>query len=107
MEELQGYFELDRSRQHDFLYPLIFREYIYALAHDGGLTRSVLFENAGYDNKSSSIIVKRLINRIYQYSFLIISTNDSSQNPFFFSIIRIFIRKFYQRYLQLLMEIFH
>jgi len=87
MEELQGYFELDRSRQHDFLYPLIFREYIYALAHDahdGGLTRSVLFENAGYDNKSSSIIVKRLINRMYQQNFLIISTNDSSQNPLFF-----------------------
>nr|YP_010892233.1 maturase K [Ludwigia prostrata]WJO89929.1 maturase K [Ludwigia prostrata] len=83
MEEFQGYFELYRSRQHDFLYPLIFREYIYALAHDHGLNRSTLFENEGYDNKSSSIIVKRLISRMYQQNNLIILANDSVQNPFF------------------------
>nr|YP_010281424.1 maturase K [Circaea repens]UKH50719.1 maturase K [Circaea repens] len=84
MEEVQGYFELDRSRQHDFLYPLIFREYIYALAHDHGLNinRSTLFENEGYDNKSSLIIVKRLITRMYQQNHLIISANGSVQNPF-------------------------
>nr|WQH59072.1 maturase K [Ludwigia peploides subsp. montevidensis] len=83
MEEFQGYFELYRSRQHDFLYPLIFREYIYALAHDHGLNRSTFFENEGYDNKSSSIIVKRLISRMYQQNNLIILANDSVQNPFF------------------------
>nr|YP_010928515.1 maturase K [Diplusodon sigillatus]WKK47551.1 maturase K [Diplusodon sigillatus] len=83
MEEFQGYLELDRSRHHDFLYPLIFREYIYALANDHGLNRSILFENAGYDNKSSLIIVKRLITRMYQQNHLIISANDSIQNPFF------------------------
>jgi len=83
MEEFQGYLELDRSRQHDFLYPLLFREYIYALAHDHGLNKSILFENAGYDNKSSSIIVKRLITRMYQQNPLIFSANDSIQNPFF------------------------
>nr|AAK56071.1 maturase K [Triphyophyllum peltatum] len=44
MEKFQGYFELDRSWQHDFLYPLIFQEYIYALAHDHGLNRTVLLE---------------------------------------------------------------
>ncbi|KAK9907895.1 hypothetical protein M0R45_002780 [Rubus argutus] len=48
MEEFQGYLELDRSQQHDFLYPLIFREYIYALAHDRGLNRSVLLDNRFY-----------------------------------------------------------
>nr|YP_010928431.1 maturase K [Lafoensia nummularifolia]WKK47485.1 maturase K [Lafoensia nummularifolia] len=83
MEEFQGYLELDRSRHHDFLYPLIFREYIYALANDHGLNRSILFENAGYDNKSSLIIVKRLITRMYQQNDLIISANDSIENPFF------------------------
>nr|AKC98655.1 maturase K [Corymbia citriodora subsp. variegata] len=83
MEEFQGYLELDRSRQHDFLYPLLFREYIYALTHDHGLNKSILFENAGYDNKSSSIIVKRLITRMYQQNPLIFSANDSIQNPFF------------------------
>nr|AAM54506.1 maturase K [Fuertesia domingensis] len=81
MEEFQSYFELDRYQQHDFLYPLIFQEYIYALAHDHGLNS--LFENAGYDKKSSLIIVKRLITRIYQQNHLIISANDSKQNPFF------------------------
>nr|AAS77377.1 maturase K [Tovaria pendula] len=82
MEEFQVYLELDRARQHDFLYPLIFREYIYVLAHDRGLN-TILLENAGYDNKSSSLIVKRLIFRMYQQNHLIISTNDFNQNPFF------------------------
>ncbi|MBY3556075.1 hypothetical protein HGI15_22330, partial [Modestobacter lapidis] len=36
----------------------------------------------GYDNKSSSLIVKRLIIRMYQQNHLIISANDSNQNPF-------------------------
>nr|QGX04674.1 maturase K [Senna siamea] len=82
MEEFQVYLELDRSRQHDFLYPLIFREYIYALAYDHGLNSSILLENLGYDNKSSLLIVKRLITRMYQQNHLIISANDSNKNPF-------------------------
>nr|ARO77611.1 maturase K [Beauprea filipes] len=87
MEELQEYFEIDRSRQQDFLYPLFFQEYIYTLAHDHGLNRSILSESAenlGYDNKSSSLIVKRFINRMYQQNYFIISTNrnSSKQNPF-------------------------
>src|ERR1700751_5252812 len=83
MEEFQRYFELDKSQQHDFLYPLIFQEYIYALAHDHGLNRSILLKNAGYDNKSSLLIVKRLITRMYQQNHLILSTNDSNQNKIF------------------------
>ena len=79
MEEFQGYLELDRYQQHDFLYPLIFREYIYALAHDHGLNRSILLDNVGYDNKSSLLIIKRLISRMYQQNHLIISANDSNQ----------------------------
>nr|ABY82810.1 maturase K [Dilobeia thouarsii] len=87
MEELQEYFEIDRSRQQDFLYPLFFQEYIYILAHDLGLNRSILSESAenlGYDNKSSSLIVKRFINRMYQQNHFIISTNShsSKQNSF-------------------------
>nr|AAS67581.1 maturase [Staavia phylicoides] len=82
MEELQRYLELDRSQQHYFLYPLIFQEYIYALAHDHGLNRSILLENSGYDNKSSLLIVKRLITRLYQQNHLIVSANDSNQNQF-------------------------
>nr|AAU06183.1 maturase K [Catostemma fragrans] len=84
MEEFQVYLELNRSRRHDFLYPLIFREYIYALAHDHGLNKSMIFlENQGYGNKFSSLIVKRLIIRMDQQNHLIISANDSNQNPFF------------------------
>nr|ABY82825.1 maturase K [Isopogon anethifolius] len=87
MEELQEYFKIDRSRQQDFLYPLFFQEYIYTLAHDHGLNRSILSESAedlGYDNKSSSLIVKRFINRMYQQNHLIISakSNSSNQNKF-------------------------
>nr|YP_009916974.1 maturase K [Celtis tetrandra]QDP70197.1 maturase K [Celtis tetrandra]QXM15937.1 maturase K [Celtis koraiensis]QXM16023.1 maturase K [Celtis sinensis]UDY69900.1 maturase K [Celtis julianae] len=81
MAEFQGYLELDRSGQHDLLYPLSFREYIYAFAHDHGLNRSNLLENVGYDNKSSLLIVKRFIFRMYQQNHLIIFVNDSIQNP--------------------------
>nr|YP_009455293.1 maturase K [Erythropalum scandens]AUG62827.1 maturase K [Erythropalum scandens] len=84
MDEFKRYLELDRSRQHDFLYPLIFQEYIYALAHDRGLNRSILLENVGYDydNKFSSLIVKRLITRMYQQNHLIFSDNDSNPKKF-------------------------
>nr|CDQ47438.1 maturase K [Acalypha rhombifolia] len=81
MEE--RYLELDRSRKKNFLYPFIFREYIYTFAHDHSLNRSSLLENVGYDNKSSFLIIKRLITRMYQQNHLIFSSNDSNQNPFF------------------------
>nr|QIB97734.1 maturase K [Margaritaria nobilis] len=83
IEEYQRYLDLDRSRKKNFLYPLIFREYIYRLAHEHGLNQSILLENVGYDKKSSLLIVKRLITRIYQQNLLIISANNSNQNPFF------------------------
>nr|YP_009862854.1 maturase K [Spathodea campanulata]QKD76229.1 maturase K [Spathodea campanulata] len=84
MEEIQRYLQLERSQQHDFLYPLIFQEYIYAFAHDRGFSRSILSENPGYDNKSSLLIVKGLITRMYQQNYFIISPNDydSNQNLF-------------------------
>nr|ACB15265.1 maturase K [Capparicordis crotonoides] len=88
MEEFQGYLEFDGARQHNFLYPLFFREYTYVLAHDHGLNRlnrnrSFFLENAGYDKKYSLLIVKRFIFRMYEQNHLIVSTNDFSQNPFF------------------------
>jgi len=76
MEEFKRYLELDRSQQHDFIYPLIFQEYIYALAHDRGLNRSIVFQNADYDNKFSLLIVKRLITHLI--------TQMYQQNHFFF-----------------------
>lgn len=86
MEEFQVYLEIYRSRKNDFLYPLIFREYIYTLAYDHGLNSSILVENVDYDNKSSFLIVKRLITRMYQQNYFLISANDSTkkkfQNPF-------------------------
>nr|YP_010224107.1 maturase K [Artocarpus altilis]UCS08023.1 maturase K [Artocarpus altilis] len=83
MAEYQGYLELDRSWKHDLLYPLIFRESIYVFAHDHSLNRSNLLERVGYDNKSSLLIIKRLISRMYQQNNFIISTNDSNQNKLF------------------------
>nr|ACH69951.1 maturase K [Ayensua uaipanensis] len=85
MEELQEYLEKDRSRQQHFLYPLLFQEYIYAFAHDHGLNDSIFYEPVeiiGYDNKSSSVLVKRLIIRMYQQNYLINSVNYSNQNRF-------------------------
>nr|WOZ12554.1 maturase K [Prostanthera althoferi subsp. althoferi]WOZ12815.1 maturase K [Prostanthera althoferi subsp. althoferi] len=82
MEEIQRYLQLERFQQHNFLYPLIFQEYIYAFSHNCALKKSILSENPGYDNKSSLLVVKRLITRIYQQNRFIISPNYSSQNPF-------------------------
>nr|YP_010543398.1 maturase K [Erythranthe glaucescens]AIE44276.1 maturase [Erythranthe guttata]UYG21145.1 maturase K [Erythranthe glaucescens] len=83
MEESQRYLQLERSQQHDFLYPLIFQEYIYAFAYDRGFSRSSLSENPSYNNKSSLLIVKRLITRMYQQNhFIIYYPNDSNQNTF-------------------------
>nr|YP_010296228.1 maturase K [Angelonia angustifolia]UMB51243.1 maturase K [Angelonia angustifolia] len=83
MEEIQRYLQLERSQQHDFLYPLIFQEYIYAFAHDRGFSRSIWSENPCSNSKFSLLIVKRLITRMYQQNHFIISVNDSNQNPFF------------------------
>ena len=85
MGEYQRYLELERSHKNDFLYPFIFREYIYTFAYDHSLNRSTLLENVSYDNKSSLLIVKRLITRMYQQNHLIFSANDNdlNQNPFF------------------------
>nr|AAM19366.1 maturase K [Pennellianthus frutescens] len=82
MEEIKRYLQLERSQQHDFLYPLIFQEYIYAFAHDRGFSRSILSENTGYNSKSSLLIVKRLISRMYQQNPFIIFPNDSNPNKF-------------------------
>nr|YP_009576833.1 maturase K [Callianthemum taipaicum]QBK48738.1 maturase K [Callianthemum taipaicum] len=85
MEELQGYLKIDRSRERDFLYTLLFQEYIYTLAHDHGLNKSIPYEpmeNLGYDYRYSSLIVKRLITQMYQQKHLIILSNDSKQKKF-------------------------
>nr|AFU76386.1 maturase K [Bauhinia subclavata] len=82
MEEFQVYLEIYRFRKHDFLYPLIFREYISTLAYDHGLNNTILVENVDYDNKSSLLIVKRLITRMYQQNHFLISANDSTKNQF-------------------------
>nr|AML27215.1 maturase K [Piliostigma thonningii] len=82
MEEFQVDLEIYRFRKHDFLYPLIFREYIYTLAYDHGLNNSILVENVDYDNKSSLLIVKRLITRMYQQNHFLVSANDSTKNRF-------------------------
>nr|YP_010882906.1 maturase K [Androsace axillaris]WIF27489.1 maturase K [Androsace axillaris] len=83
MEEFKRYLELDRSQQRNFLYPLIFQEYIYALAHDHNLTRSISLEleKGGYENNFSLLIVKRLISQMDRQNHLSFLTNDSNQNP--------------------------
>nr|CEF90492.1 maturase K [Pseudofumaria alba] len=85
MEELQGYLEMDRAQQQDLLYPLLFQESLYALAHDHGLKGSIPYEpmeNLGYEKKFSSLLVKRLITRMYQQKCLIISANAVNKITF-------------------------
>nr|QBA29086.1 maturase K [Coelogyne gibbsiae] len=75
----------DRFRQQNFLYPLLLQEYIYSLAHYHNFNSFIFYEPVeiiGYDNKSSLVLVKRLITRMYQQKSLISSVNDSNQNVF-------------------------
>nr|YP_010890760.1 maturase K [Dicliptera tinctoria]WJK72109.1 maturase K [Dicliptera tinctoria] len=82
MEEIQRYLQPEKSQQHDFLYPLIFQEFIYTFARDHVFDRSNLSENQGYGNKSSLLIVKRLITQMYQPNHFLSTPNDSHKNPF-------------------------
>nr|AZL93999.1 maturase K [Paronychia rugelii] len=81
MQEFQGHIELERFWQHNFFYPLIFQEYLYAFAYDHGLNKSSLLKSAG-DHKYSLLIVKRLITRMYQQTHFLFSANDCNQNEF-------------------------
>nr|AAK61563.1 maturase K [Lemna turionifera]AAK61564.1 maturase K [Lemna ecuadoriensis]AAK61565.1 maturase K [Lemna obscura] len=85
MEKFKGYLQKGGFKQQHFLYPLLFQEYIYALAHAQGLNASTFNEPpeiSGYGNKYSSLLVKRLITRIYQQNSFIHSVNNSKQNRF-------------------------
>lgn len=81
MEKLEGYSEKQKSRQQYFVYPLLFQEYIYAFAHDYGLKGSEPVEIVSCNNKKfSSLLVKRLIIRMYQQNFWINSVNHPNQD---------------------------
>nr|BAM33836.1 maturase K [Ledermanniella keayi] len=79
----QRYLDLVISRQNDFLYPLIFQEYIYTLAHDHNLFPIILLENLGYDKRFRFLIVKRLITRMYQQNHLSLSAANLKENLYF------------------------
>nr|YP_009656188.1 maturase K [Tripogonella loliiformis]QCO44633.1 maturase K [Tripogonella loliiformis]CCC54721.1 maturase K [Tripogonella minima] len=81
MEKFEGYLEKEKSRQQYFVYPLLFQEYIYAFAHDYVLNGSEPAEIFGCNNKKfSSLLVKRLIIRMYQQNFWINSVNHPHQD---------------------------
>jgi hypothetical protein len=81
MEKFEGYSEKQKSRQQYFVYPLLFQEYIYAFAHDYGLNGAEPVEIFGCNNKKfSSLLVKRLIIRMYQQNFWINSVNQPNQD---------------------------
>ena len=81
MEKFEGYSEKRKSRQQYFVYPLLFQEYIYAFAHDYGLNGAEPVEIFGSNNnKFSSLLVKRLIIRMYQQNFGMNSVNQPNQD---------------------------
>nr|YP_010209419.1 maturase K [Linum lewisii]UBA16933.1 maturase K [Linum lewisii]UFH78862.1 maturase K [Linum leonii] len=84
-EKYKKYFEIDGSFKKSFLYPLIFREYIYIVTYARGLNEygSIFSENLGYDNKLSLLIIKRLITRMNQPDHFKILSTDSEQPTLF------------------------
>nr|YP_006280742.1 maturase K [Oryza rufipogon]AEI53074.1 maturase K [Oryza rufipogon] len=92
MEKFEGYSEKLKFPRQYFVYPLLFQEYIYVFAHDYGLNGSELVEIIGSNNKKfSSLLVKRLMIRMYQQNFWINLVNHPNQdrlldyNNFFYS----------------------
>jgi maturase K len=94
MEEFQRYLEKSKFRQQQCLYPLLFQEYIYAFVYDYGLNASIepVKKLISYDIKSSLILVKRLIIRVYKPNSLMNSViqncNQNSineHNSFFYA----------------------
>lgn len=83
MTKYPGFLELDRSGKFQLLYPLIFREYMYAFVRDRGLTRRNFLKNVSSHNNYSLLVIKRLIFRMYQTNHLIFSHKDSNQNQVF------------------------
>nr|QXO04440.1 maturase K [Herpysma longicaulis] len=86
-ERITKVFRLKKEtfRQQNFLYPLLLQESIYSLAHDHSFKSFIFYEPVeilGYDKKSSLVLVKRLINRMYQQKSLISSVNYSNENEF-------------------------
>nr|AYA21624.1 maturase K [Pelexia orobanchoides]AYA21625.1 maturase K [Pelexia orobanchoides] len=72
-------------RQQNFLYPLLLQEYIYSLAHDHSFKSFLFYEPVeilGYDKKSSLVLVKRLITRMYQQKSFLSSVNHSNLKGF-------------------------
>nr|AJM71382.1 maturase K [Nervilia alishanensis]AJM71384.1 maturase K [Nervilia alishanensis] len=85
MAEFQFRLKKDSFQQQNFLYPLLLKEYIYSLAHYHSFKSLIFYEPAeiiGYDSKSSLVLVKRLITRMYQQEPFFYSVNDSNQNGF-------------------------
>nr|YP_009452343.1 maturase K [Schismus arabicus]ARQ28657.1 maturase K [Schismus arabicus] len=81
MKKFEGYSEKGKSRQQNFAFPLLFQEYIYAFAHDYGLNGCKPVEIFGCNNKKfSSLLVKRLIIRMYQQNFWINLANHPNQD---------------------------
>nr|BAV90031.1 maturase K [Hanseniella heterophylla] len=79
----QRYLDLVISRKNNFLYPLLFQEYIYTLAHDHNLFPTILLANLGYNKRFRFLIVKRLITRMYQQNHLSLSLTNWKENPYF------------------------
>nr|YP_010213913.1 maturase K [Linum narbonense]UBN07441.1 maturase K [Linum narbonense] len=78
------------SLKKSFLYPLIFREYIYIVTSAHGLneygsifSENLGYQNLGYHNKSSLLIIKRLITRISQPNHFPNLATDSEQHILF------------------------
>nr|QHR85499.1 maturase K [Aeginetia indica]WRW10995.1 maturase K [Aeginetia sinensis] len=68
MDKIQKYLQLERFQQKDFLYPLLFQEYTYAIAHAHGFY--------------SLLIVKRVITRMYRQNYFFFYQKYFNQNIF-------------------------
>nr|Q9MSA7.1 RecName: Full=Maturase K; AltName: Full=Intron maturase [Cephalotaxus fortunei]AAF77113.1 maturase [Cephalotaxus fortunei] len=84
MDEFQRDGKKNRSWQQCFLYPLFFREDLYAIAHDHNLDRSSSSEPTEILNSNyfSFLTVKRLIRRIRQQNDSIVLFGICDPNQF-------------------------
>uniref|UniRef100_A7M948 Maturase K n=1 Tax=Cuscuta reflexa TaxID=4129 RepID=MATK_CUSRE len=105
-EDFKIYLQLPvRSQQHNFIYPLLFQEYIYVLVHDRDLKRSIFFANIGYEKKFRFQIVKRLINRMYKQIHLTTYYSNYSNKRTIYGLLKSFYYKLLSSGFSFLFEI--
>nr|YP_009450078.1 maturase K [Burmannia championii]ANK36275.1 maturase K [Burmannia championii] len=87
MDKFREYEYKEKYGSRQFLFPIFFQEYMYALVYDYSLKESLFYELVDmeildYTNKFSLVLVKQLTIQMYQQNYFFYLVNDFNKNRF-------------------------